>query len=63
MLILKTSPQKPARQYGMSTVQSSAPDFYEGDLTVGRAKVFLVGSPVAEEGNLAGVSDSQLQVA
>ena len=63
MLTLKTGPQNPARQFGVSTVQSTAREVWEGDLAIGRAKVFLVKSSFVEERKLAGLSDSQLQVA
>lgn len=63
MLTLKTVPQRRARALGANRARCAAPDVWEGDLSVGRAKVYLVGNPFAEEaGALAGVPDPHLQV-
>lgn len=63
MLTLKTVPQKPSRAFGaMRSARIDPPDVWEGDLAVGRAKVYLVGNPFAEAGPLAGIPDPHLQV-
>lgn len=63
MLTLKTVPQKPSRAFGaMRSAPSDAPDIWEGDLAVGRAKVYLVGNPFAEARPSAGIPDPHLQV-
>ena len=46
----------------MGLPQPLAPDVWEGDLVVGRARVYLVGNPFAEAGNLAAGPDPHLQV-
>ncbi len=38
------------------------PDIWEGDLAVSRAKVYLVGNPLAEAGSSAGMPDPNLEV-
>lgn len=63
MLTLKTVPQRHSRECGASRARCAAPDVWEGDLRVGRAKVYLVGNPFAEAGALAGTPDPHLQVA
>ena len=63
MLTLKTIPQKPSRPFGgMRPTPSDAPNVWEGNLAVGRAKVYLVGDPFAEAAPLAGMPDPHLQV-
>ena len=63
MLTIKTVPQKSSRAFGATrSAPSDAPDVWEGDLAVGRAKVYLVGNPYAEAGPLAGIPDPHLQV-
>ena len=63
MLTLKTVPQRPSRAFGANKARCAESDVWEGDLRVGRAKVYLVGNPFAEEaGALAGVPDLHLQV-
>ena len=63
ILTLKTVPQKPSRAFGaMRSACIDPPDVWEGDLAVGRAKVYLVGNPFAEAGPFAGIPDPHLQV-
>lgn len=62
MLSLRTRPQKSSKGYVSSTAQSTTPDIWDSDLAVGRAKVYLVGNPFAEDVKVAGVPDPNLQV-
>ena len=63
MLTLKTVPQKASRAFGATRRgQNNVPDVWEGDLAVGRAKIYLVGNPFAEAGASVGLADPHLQV-
>lgn len=63
MLTLKTVPKKTSRAFGATRHgQNNVPDVWEGDLAVGRAKIYLVGNPFAEAGTWGGLADPHLQV-
>ena len=62
MLSIKTRPQGSARGYGPGPGQGAAPDIWEGDLAISRAKVYLVGNPCVESGSSAGIPDLNLKV-
>ena len=62
MLSIKTRPQGSARRYAPGPGQGAAPDIWEGDLAITRAKVYLVGNPFPESGSSAGMPDLNLQV-
>ncbi len=62
MLSIKTRPQGSARGYASGPEQGAVPDIWEGDLAVSRAKVYLVGNPLAEAGSSAGMPDPNLEV-
>ncbi len=62
MLSIQTRPQGSARGFAPGPGQGAAPDIWEGDLAISRAKVYLVGNPFAEAGSSAGIVDLNLQV-
>ncbi len=62
MLSIKTKPPGSARGYAPGPGQGAAPDIWEGDLAISRAKVYLVGNPSAQAGSSAGMPDLNLEV-
>ena len=62
MLSITARPQGSARGYAPGPGQGVAPDIWEGDLAISRAKVYLVGNPSAQAGSSAGMPDLSLEV-
>ncbi|KAL0044023.1 hypothetical protein WJX82_003156 [Trebouxia sp. C0006] len=61
MLSIKTRPPGSARGYAPGPGQGAAPDIWEGDLAISRAKVYLVGNPSAQAGSSAGMPDLNME--
>ena len=61
MLTLNNKPQKQLQGYAPRPAESKPSDIWEGELAIGRAKVYLIGNSM-EVSQQIGVANANLQV-